>query len=62
VSLGDDILERLEDDADNFFNNFTPYTWCTIVSLCPCPCCVTNNPEQVHVAVTGSPSEMSITW
>jgi hypothetical protein len=56
------IVNRLIDNSESFFSTYTPYSWCTTVSLCPLPCCLTNSPEQVHISVTGDPTQMAVTW
>jgi len=56
------IVNRLIDDSESFFSTYTPYSWCTTISLCPLPCCLTNSPEQVHISVTGDPTQMAVTW
>mmetsp|Transcript_41047 Transcript_41047/g.103434 ORF Transcript_41047/g.103434 Transcript_41047/m.103434 type:complete len:148 (-) Transcript_41047:495-938(-) len=42
---------------------YTAHGLCTILDKCEVKCCETpHTPEQVHLSVTGEPTEMAVTW
>ncbi len=49
----------------NFFikqREYTPLDCCLFVSVCNVECCISDAPEQVHIALTGDITQMSVTW
>merc|ERR1712023_324613 len=47
----------------NLQRSYSPYMICTILSLCSTNCCLMpTSPEQVHVALTGDPTELVVSW
>jgi Purple acid Phosphatase, N-terminal domain len=54
-----DSLPKLE----NTLERYTAHGLCTILDKCEVKCCETpHTPEQVHLSVTGEPTEMAVTW
>jgi hypothetical protein len=42
---------------------FTPYALCTMVNQCDIDCCVSNGPEQVHIAYGNDPhTSIAVLW
>eukprot|EP01006_Ploeotia_vitrea_P032202 TRINITY_DN64461_c0_g1_i1.p1 TRINITY_DN64461_c0_g1~~TRINITY_DN64461_c0_g1_i1.p1 ORF type:complete len:506 (+),score=250.15 TRINITY_DN64461_c0_g1_i1:239-1756(+) len=42
---------------------YSPFAWCSILSVCPVDCCETDTqPEQIHVAQGKTYETMTVTW
>ena len=54
------VINRMNEHEEPI--DYTPDIWCSMASLCSVSCCESDLPEQVHLSVTGSPSQMVITW
>eukprot|EP00019_Armaparvus_languidus_P004067 CAMPEP_0168602518 /NCGR_PEP_ID=MMETSP0420-20121227/14150_1 /TAXON_ID=498008 /ORGANISM="Pessonella sp." /LENGTH=468 /DNA_ID=CAMNT_0008641261 /DNA_START=167 /DNA_END=1573 /DNA_ORIENTATION=- len=44
------------------FEEYAPYSICSIVGECIIPCCKSDEPEQIQIQMTGIDTEMGITW
>lgn len=62
AAVPSDLIKFLVSNLDTVA--WTPINWCaTFVPVCTINCCNTDTaPEQRRLALTGNPSEMSITW
>lgn len=63
----DDIAETVVDDLEAEavwgLKGFSSFALCSMLSICDVYCCeLPFRPEQVHVAVTGDPTEMAVSW
>lgn len=57
------FVKAIDKDEVAFLLKYSPFAGCAIMEVCQIDCCGTPyTPEQIHLSLTGNPTEMAVTW